>query len=243
VWSSPIAPSVIGDSAHVGLAFDGHAYQMFWLADARLQHEEVSEQGVFGAVDDLGPVPDDGFVALFVVTDGSGQIYVVLADFTTRVLSFDRATTTTRELASRGDIRVDQAFWFAGELYLREDEYTDVLHSFEPSTLHWRDQTMPAEVEGAELFASPTTLYAQADEVYELDRDLVAMKVADGVDGTLGADWINLTTYGNGQTAIPGFVELEQGRAGTKHLAWSIIVARDSAVIVSTACSNGIPAP
>ena len=253
VWSSLIASSVMGDSPRrVGLAFDGHVHHMFWLADARLQHEEVSEQGVFGAVDDLGPVVDDGFVELFVVTDGSGQIYVVLADSSTQVLSFDPATTTTRELSSRSDIGVNEAFWFAGELHLREDVYTDVLHSFDPATLHWRDQTMPAEVEGAAgvgpvLYASPTTLYAQTNEVYELDRDLVVTKLnlslGDGVDGTLGPDWIGLATYANGHTTSPGFVGLEQGRAGTNDLAWGIVVARDSPVIVSTACGHEFPVP
>ncbi|MEP6864961.1 MAG: hypothetical protein ABJE66_30355 [Deltaproteobacteria bacterium] len=247
VWSSVIAP-VIGDPGdQTGVVFDGHTYQMFWFAGAQLMHEQVSEQGLFGGVDDLGAAGGSA-PALFAVTDGAGAIYVVVEDgSTTRVLSFDPATTSTRELWSGPDVAGSEAFWFAGELHLREDAYTDVLHSFDPATLQWRDHMMPAEVAGGTLFASPTTLYAQRDQVYELDPALVATRLGfplgEGVAGTLGPDWIELATYGNGNTPIAGFVELSRGSANTKDPIWAISIAVDSPPIGSTACGHGISVP
>jgi len=228
------------EQMQASVVFDGTTYQVFWLANGRLEHATISEQGSPSPSEDLGATA----YSVFAVTDGAGKVYVVLeGDSQTRVLAFDPAMPGIRELATSADAHGDQAFWFAGELHLRDHTYTDTLYSFDPTTSRWRTRTLPAEVAGGDLFASPLALYGQREAAYQLDANLAPTPLGVAVlSGTFGADWLEYERVANccnAPTTMPGRLELERGNGNTA--AWATPIVTDSPIVMSTECGEGLP--
>lgn len=229
------------EQVQASVVFDGTAYQVFWLANRRLEHATLSEQASLSPSEDLGAA---GAYSVFAVTDGAGKVYVALGEPSgAHVLAFDPAMPAIRELATSADAHGDQAFWFAGELHLRDHTYTDTLYSFDPTTSRWRTRTLPAEVAGGDVFASPLALYGQREAAYQLDANLVPTRLGvGGISGTFGADWLEYERVANccnAPTTMPGRLELERGNGNTP--AWATPIAIDSPIVMSTECGEGLP--
>jgi hypothetical protein len=247
--SLTISPVLAGVGVlDAAVVFDGHSYQLFWLAEDRLEQREVSEQGVMGDVHDLGPAANSEVGSVFAVTDDAGAVYVVVDVRPMRILAFDPTSATTRELWSGDPEEYTTAYWLSGEIHLRHDVWTDEIDSFEPATGDWRTQPMQPDLDNLELIAGTTTVYVwdYSQTLYELDSNLAVIAVHDigkGSVGTFGSDWVVNASFGPGAaTLTPGRVELTRGAAGSGDVVWKTDVVVDSPVVVGRSCGYDFPA-
>ncbi len=188
-----MSPSIAGARA---LAFDGSAYQAFWIeAGRQLRHRSVDQTGARGPIHELGQVPattnpqvfiDD--ICLSAAGDGAGSTLITVSALSATYAFVIDTTGQTRHVwdASANPQRSNATFWFQGEWHVTGERqrvvdgqvsYLMTLTSIDPVTGTVRLRDFPPAVRYAGYVrASDSSIYVmsidQPAALFELDPDL-----------------------------------------------------------------------